>query len=395
MGKTSTTQDGFVSGAFLELMGNDAEFTLSLEGTGHLPYEVTVVSVDTGEMRTVLKTFRPLPVRLRQGAPALASIAAAGDFWKARLLFRGRTGYLQYLFDLPDTMEATARREHPRYPFRLREEVSVFVQDASLPGLGAVGKVLDLSLGGMVFKPERIFDMENNTVLKLDTTPFPRGKSFPIIRVFGLPSLFEPLNLRGEVAHSSQKGEDITVAFAFGLLQQNTKKSLSMVLEARDTKPLETPPSAKPAAFLGASRRRHRRFPFRPRENTYVHVQNTTPPKWDASGPLRNLSAGGFVFQPTHASRPGELGKLEIDGELFKKGQNFPTIWIVGLKGSKGHIRVCGEVVHSTLKEDGLYVAFEFGQLEPETKIRLSKTLDARIYSQRRFTRQNHPARRP
>ena len=235
MNLSPTVQDDQVSKAFLELMQTKKIFPLVVEGKNVLPHESTVINVDAKTNRAVLKTFRPMPAQLPPGTPSVVSIAVFGEHWKARLIFRGRVGYLQYLFDLPEILEKTVRREHKRYPFRPRENVSVYVQDATLPGLAATGTLLDLSVGGMVFRPERAFKVENRIALRLDLAMFHKGKSFPLIRIDGLPGLDGALKLRGKVAHAQERGRELHIAFAFGLLDDSTTKTISRILMARSS----------------------------------------------------------------------------------------------------------------------------------------------------------------
>jgi len=233
LNQLSAAQSDQVPIAFLDLMNTKKIFPLVVEGKNVLPHESTVVSIDINAKRAVLKTFRPMPTQLSPGTPSIVSIAAFGEHWKARLIFQGRVGYLQYLFDLPETMQRTARRRHKRYPFRPKEKISVYAQDATLPSVAAVGVLLDLSVGGMLFRPERVFRVEDSVALKFDSAMFYRGKSFPLIRIDGLPGLETPLQLHGEVAHALKRGKDINVAFAFGVLDNSTTETISRILTAR------------------------------------------------------------------------------------------------------------------------------------------------------------------
>ena len=234
MSLSSTVQDGQVPKAFLELMDTKKIFPLVVEGKNILPHESTVVSIDIQTKRVVLKTFRPMPAQLPPGTPSIVSIAAFGEHWKARLTFRGRVGYLQYLFDLPEVMQKTVRRKYKRYPFRPKENISIYAQDVTLPSVATVGRLLDLSLGGLLFRPERVFRVEDEVALKLDLGMFYRGKSFPLIRIDGLPGLETALDLSGEVAHAEEIEKDLRVAFAFGTMDTPTTETISRILTARN-----------------------------------------------------------------------------------------------------------------------------------------------------------------
>ncbi|MCL1894018.1 MAG: PilZ domain-containing protein [Holophagaceae bacterium] len=234
MDQSSPDSDSRVLQAFLELLNSQDEFPLNVEGAKTMPYSSSVASIDQGTMQIVLKMIRPLPAQLPAETPCRVSIGALGEHWKAMLLFQNRYGHLQYLFNLPKTMEKAGRREHKRYTFRPRENVYVYVQDANLPGLSASGQLFDLSIGGCSFRPDRAFRIEDGARLKLDTAMFERGKSFPIIRIDGLPKLKAPLRLRGTVAHVGEKKSIIFVAFVFGMLDSEEEETLIKALEARE-----------------------------------------------------------------------------------------------------------------------------------------------------------------
>ncbi|MCL1894017.1 MAG: PilZ domain-containing protein [Holophagaceae bacterium] len=225
--------DDNVVKAFTELLKNGDEFALDIEGSKGLPHSPYILSLDADAMQVVLRLHRPMPVQLREGTVCKVSIGALGKFWKARLLYRGRVDYLQYLFDLPKSLEKAGRREYRRYPFRPRENITVFVQDAGLNCFGADGPLVDLSAGGMVFRPDRAFRMEDKARLALDTSLFYKGKSFPLIRISGLHGVTGPIKLRGEVAHVTERGEAIFVAFAFGTMNYSVETTLVQLLGSR------------------------------------------------------------------------------------------------------------------------------------------------------------------
>ncbi|MDR2560816.1 MAG: PilZ domain-containing protein [Holophagales bacterium] len=215
-------------------MNRQDEFPLNVEAAKTAPYASTVVSVDQANGQVLLRMIRPMPAQLPPETPCKAAISALGEHWKATLLFQGRVGHLQYLFDLPKFLEKAARREHKRYRFRPRENVSVYVQDSSFPGIAAVGQLVDLSQGGLAFRPERAFRVEDKVRLALSTALFEKGKSFPIIRVDGLREISGPLKLRGIAAYVGEQGSIITAAFVFGLLDPEAEQALGKVLEMRE-----------------------------------------------------------------------------------------------------------------------------------------------------------------
>ena len=385
LGKPLAEQGTLVPKAFLELLDSQEEFPLTIDGGKGLPHDATVLSVDSGAMRVVLKTFRPMPPKLASGASCHVSVTAFEEHWKAKLAFIEREAYLQYSFELPKSMEKSGRREHKRYQFRPRENVLVQVQDSSLPGMAFSGTLFDLSEGGMVFRPDRAYRIGDKVVLKLDTAMFHRGKSFPLIRIRGLPGMKEALVVRGDVAHSSKRGNDIFVAFAFGALAPDMAKALASTLRGRNYQS-DTASQSAPQPKQAMARRRHTRFTYRPRESAQVRVQNDGLPGVGAEGPLTDLSSGGMVFRADRAFRIGDGAPILLDANLFEKGATFPVIRIDRLKGYKGQMRLRGDVAHVTRRGDDVFVAIAFGALEPMMADALQKTLGARQKSRLRFT---------
>ncbi|MDR1842013.1 MAG: PilZ domain-containing protein [Holophagales bacterium] len=405
MNQPSAKPEEQVPKAFLELRDSQREFSLAVEGARNLPHLVSVINIDEDAMQVVLKTFRPMPPNLAPGAPLIASVAALKDYWKARLIFQGRTGYLQYLFKLPKTMKKTGRREHTRYQFRPRENVNVYAQDAALPGMRAVGTLFDLSAGGLIFRPERAYNIEDKSNLVLNTAMFAKGTNFPLIRIEHLPGIKGPLTLRGEVAHVSEKDGRIFVAFAFGLLEPSADEALFSFLEIRKAKTSlnhydessapqdgagQTGNSGVSRASENSTRRRYKRFPFRPRESAYVHVQNASLPGIGAAGPLFDLSAGGMVFRPDNIFSIGDGARLALNASVFNKGASFPVITVEGLEGLHGALKLRGEVAHVIQKDGDIFVAFVFGALEPWMAKSLSQFLEARKKRRRRFSFQRY-----
>jgi len=255
-------------------MNRQEEFPLNVEGGKTAPYASTVASVDQEAGQVLLKLIRPLPAQLPMKTPCKVAITAFGEHWRAILVFQGRRGHLQYLFDLPSFLEKAGRREHKRYRFRPREDISVYVQDSSLPGICAIGKLLDISMGGLSFKPERAYRVEDKGRVALGTALFERGKSFPIIRVDGLREIGGPLRLRGTSAYVGEKKSALTAAFVFGLLDPETEHTLETVLESREKMAAQgsaAAPLPKPPSHAS-----HQAKPFYPDESAYPNPSGET-----------------------------------------------------------------------------------------------------------------------
>ncbi|HJV89562.1 MAG TPA: PilZ domain-containing protein [Holophagaceae bacterium] len=75
-----------------------------------------------------------------------------------------------------------------------------------------------------------------------------------------------------------------------------------------------------PKQIFLADRRRHKRFPFRPRENVFVTI---TDGHMAASGPLASLSIGGLGFRVDRIVELETHARLKVDTALFERGRAF------------------------------------------------------------------------
>ncbi|MDR3671822.1 MAG: PilZ domain-containing protein [Holophaga sp.] len=79
-----------------------------------------------------------------------------------------------------------------------------------------------------------------------------------------------------------------------------------------------------PTSLFQADRRRHKRYPFRPRENAYVIAQNAAIPGLGVAGPLVNVSQGGMALRVDRALRMDDGVRVPVSTALFERGKGFP-----------------------------------------------------------------------
>ena len=72
-----------------------------------------------------------------------------------------------------------------------------------------------------------------------------------------------------------------------------------------------------PTHLIHADRRRHKRFPFRPRENAYVIAQDSGIPGMGLAGPLVNISQGGFALRVDRVLKLDDGMRLPPNTALF------------------------------------------------------------------------------
>ena len=219
--------------AMLDLFRMEAEFPIRVEGAHSLPYTAKIHRVDPEKGLLVLKLIRPLPHEMAPGAPFEMLFSLEEQRFEAPTVFQGREGYLLYGFTLPAQMIPSDRRQHKRYPFRPREKAYVVAQDGSIPGHGLSGPLVNLSLGGLAFRVDRVMRLDDHMRVTPGLGFFERGKAFPMLKIRDLPKLpiFEA---RGVLVNAWERDGEIIVDIQFGELQEAELREIQGVLELRE-----------------------------------------------------------------------------------------------------------------------------------------------------------------
>ncbi len=218
-----------------DLLDQEVEFPIKVAGAQTLPYSARVQVLDQAKGLLHLKLIRPLPHELLTGA-AFEMLFTAGDQrFEAPSTFQGRQDYLLYRFTLPTRMQPCDRRRHKRYPFRPREKAYVVAQDAGVPGYGVSGPLVNLSVGGLAFRVDRVLQLDEHLRVTPGLGFFERGKSLPMLKIRDLPNL--PLfEARGIIANAWERDGEIIVNVQFGQLREAEVKDLEGVLTIRERK---------------------------------------------------------------------------------------------------------------------------------------------------------------
>ncbi len=230
---TPLEDPGVIRQAMQDLLSLETEFPIKVEGTHTLPYSALVHQVDLKKNLVHLKLIRPLPHELAEGA-AFDMVFLLGEqrYW-APTIFQGRENYLIYRFTIPIKMAPADRRQHKRYSFRPREKAYVVAQDGAIPGHGISGPLVNLSLGGLAFRVDRVLRLDDHLRVTPGLGFFERGKSFPLIKVRDLPNL--PLfETRGVLANALDRSGGIILGLQFMDLQEAELRELRIVLDIRE-----------------------------------------------------------------------------------------------------------------------------------------------------------------
>jgi len=223
----------FIRQTLQDLLLQEVEFPIKVEGAQTLPYAAQVQHIDLQKGLLHLKLIRTLPHELAVDA-AFSMVFSAGDQrFEAPCTFKGREGYLLYRFTIPLLMAVCDRRHHKRFPFRPREKAYVVAQDASVPGHGVSGPLVNLSQGGLAFRVDRVMRLDDHLRVTPGLGFFERGKSFPMLKIRDLPNL-PVFDARGVVAFAEERGGEIILGLQFGELKEAELRDIQLVLTIRD-----------------------------------------------------------------------------------------------------------------------------------------------------------------
>jgi len=219
--------------ALESMIEQETEFSIKVEGTSTLPYASHVQAVDLEPGHFILRLVRPLPHELLGGASFQMMFTVEGQRYEGVVSYVGREGYLQYRFLLPTRITFADRRSQMRHPFRPRESAYVIAADGRIPSLGVAGPLVNIGMGGLALRVDRVLKLEDGMRIPSNTALFERGLSFPRIRIQDLPRL-PFLELTGRVAHATERGGEVILGMAFGEMEDEQARLLNDCLTFRD-----------------------------------------------------------------------------------------------------------------------------------------------------------------
>jgi hypothetical protein len=239
--------------AMAELKRTESEFPIRVEGTHTLPYTSHIQHVDLEKQLVHLKLIRPLPHEMAPGAPFEMLFAVGDQRFEAPMTFMGRESYLLYRFTIPVRMVQSDRRQHKRYPFRPREKAYVLAQDGGVPGHGLAGPLVNLSIGGLAFRVDRVVRLDDHMRITPGLGFFDKGKELPMLKIRDLPKL--PLfEARGTLANAWEQDGEIVVGVKFGDLRDSEIRQIQEVLDFRDLLQRSSSTSTVPDSSVRAAR---------------------------------------------------------------------------------------------------------------------------------------------
>ncbi|HPS67586.1 MAG TPA: PilZ domain-containing protein [Holophaga sp.] len=119
---------------------------------------------------------------------------------------------------------------------------------------------------------------------------------------------------------------------------------------------------SQPERLVHADRRRHKRYPFRPRESAYVTASDGGIPGTGIAGPLANIGMGGLCLRVDRVLRLDTGLRIPPGTALFDRGTSYPRIRLQDLPRLPV-LEVHGWVAHAEQHGSEVLLGFDFGEL--------------------------------
>lgn len=137
-----------------------------------------------------------------------------GQRFRAAVKFMGLAGYLQREFKVPDSIFHAERRGLLRTRFSKREKPTVAVLEELFQGLGLSGPILNLSMGGLAFRVDRVMDIRLDRRLQVKGDLLGPGRKMTLIRIQDLPHT-PTLECSATIAHFNAIPEGVVAGLIF------------------------------------------------------------------------------------------------------------------------------------------------------------------------------------
>jgi len=132
-----------------------------------------------------------------------------------------------------------------------------------------------------------------------------------------------------------------------------------------------------PPCLFHADRRRHKRFPFRPRENAYVIAQDSGIPGLGLAGPLVNIGLGGFAMRVDRVLKLDDGMRVPPNTALFERGKGFNRVRVQDLPRLR-LLETRGLTAHAWERGSEVILGMSFNGMEADAETALAQALDLR-----------------
>lgn len=178
------------------------------------PATVKVESVSEEAQTFTVSLSRALPARVEEQPSMEFTFPMDRGRFLCSVYFHQRGGYLQAVLGLPLRIKLAERRIAPRARFGPRERASVTLIENLGSGIGATGKLRNLSMGGLALRVERMISIADDHRQNPSASAFSVGQRFLLLRISDLPHA-PMIECGASIAHAiaTPEGPQVGVQF--------------------------------------------------------------------------------------------------------------------------------------------------------------------------------------
>jgi CheY-like chemotaxis protein len=196
------------------------------------PTGATVESVGEESGSFIVSLSRALPPDIEEHPLLELTFPLDRGRFQCSVPYQKRGGYLQAVLGLPLQIKLAERRGGPRARFGTRERASVTLVQSLGNGIGAAGKVRNLSMGGLAMRVERMISIADDRRLPLSAGPFTPGQQFLLLRINDLPHS-PMIECGASLAYAATTSEGPLIGLRFEGLGALEVRILEQVMQRR------------------------------------------------------------------------------------------------------------------------------------------------------------------
>jgi len=212
-----------------ELCRLGSEVAMKLEEEAELAFAAQVTGVDEDSQKFTLR-LRNLPGRdLKPGVLVYFLFTLDGLRFRTQARFLARGGYMESEFALPEAILHGERRNQVRARFSAQEPAKAIALEAVSGGLGISGPIINLNMGGICLRVERLIDVRKGRRIQARSELFAAISSLAFIRLIDLP-LIPNLVCSGTLRHVNARGDGLFLGIQLEGLGPQEIQELTQVM---------------------------------------------------------------------------------------------------------------------------------------------------------------------
>lgn len=189
--------------------------------------KVEMVNEEKGSF-TISMQNRP-PLEPLPGTPIHFFFTMDGLRFRTQARFLARGGYMQSEFALPEAILHAERRGNVRVRFTPREPAKAVVLEGLFEGLGISGSIVNLSMGGINLRVDRVIDIRKDHRVKACSEVFHSVSKLALIRLQDLPQT-PNLECSGVLRHVSSRSDGFFLGIELESMGSFETQALTQVI---------------------------------------------------------------------------------------------------------------------------------------------------------------------